>query len=427
MSVLTCLIIIFFCLLIQAFFTASEMSLVSANRLRVRHLADSGSKKAKLIQQFLEVPEKFLSTTLVGINVVLVLGSTMASYLMSSEKLMNLGKWGPVAATMVMLPLVLIFAEIVPKSLARPRATQMSMALGYPLRFAYYLLYPLVQVVSWISARLVKLLGIKSGKRKMFSSVEDIRLLMKEGERQGALTEDEQRMISRIFDFGENEASDIMIPLIDVALAEETSRVEDLWKIINKTGYTRIPIFRERVDKIIGTVQATDLLMARKEEGIKAFIRPPYIVPESKPLEELLEELRATDVNMAIVVDEYGGVAGIVTLENVIEEIVGEIHDEYDMKEVAEFKIRDEVADVSGRMRIDELNEILNLDLPEEEEEETIAGFIIDVLGKIPQPGEKISYNDHIYIVTDATDRRVVRIEIKGPAVREKSRQSNGS
>jgi len=424
-SALTCIIVIGFCLMIQAFFTASEMSLVSSNRLRIRHLADSGNRKAKLIQELLEIPERFLSTTMVGVNVVLVLASTMASYLMSSEKLLNLGRWGPLAATVIMLPLILIFGEIVPKTLVRPRATQVSMMLGYPLRFAYYLLYPLVQVVSWLSARLVGLLRIKSGDQRMFTSVEDIRLLMKEGEKQGALTKEEQKMISRIFDFGENEVSDIMIPLIDVALAAETSQVGDLWEIINRTGYTRIPIFRERVDKIIGTVQATDLLTAAKDDEIKTYVRPPYIVPESKPLEELLEELRATDVNMAIVVDEYGGVAGIVTLENVIEEIVGEIHDEYDMKEVAEFKIRGEVADISGRMRIDELNEVLNLNLPEEEEEETIAGFIIDLLGSIPQPGEKISYNEHTYTVTEATDRRIVRIEISGPAVREKSRQEN--
>lgn len=408
-----CLIIIFCCLLIQAFFAASEMSLVSANRLRIRHLADSGSKQAKFIQHLLQVPERFLATTMVGINFVLVLGSTIASYLTS--QIMGLGNRGPFIATLFMLPLILIFAEIVPKTLVRPRATQMSIVLGFPLRLAYYLLYPMVGVVSWLSTGILNLFGVKSGESKMFASVEDIRLLMEEGQKQGALTEDERKMISRIFDFGENEVSDIMVPLIDVALSKEDSRVKDIWQIIRETGYTRIPIFRERVDKIIGTVQATDLVMSRGEESIKPFIRPPYIVPESKPLEGLLEELRNNDVNMAIVVDEYGGVAGVVTLENIIEEIVGEIRDEYDVEEAAEFRMRGEVADVSGRMRIDELNEILKLSLPEEEEEETIAGFIIDLLGKIPAIGEKISYQDHLFTITQATDRRIVRLEITGP------------
>ena len=329
MSFAICLLIIVACLIIQAFFSASEMALVSANRLRLRHLAESGSSRARSIQKLLDNPQKFLATTLVGANLVLVLSSTVASYLFSQK--MGLGNRGPWLATAIMLPLILIFSEIVPKTLARPRATGLSLILGIPLRLTYYLLFPLIWLVSFCSARMIKLVGGPSGSQKMFVSQEDLLLLIKEGQIQGALTEEEQEMISRVLEFQENEASDIMVPLIDVALAGENSRVSDLWKIIRQTGYTRIPIYRERVDKIIGTVQATDLVMAKGEEEIRQFIRPPYIVPESKPLQELLEELRHNDVNIAIVVDEYGGVAGIVTLENVIEEIVGQIHYEYDI------------------------------------------------------------------------------------------------
>jgi putative hemolysin len=413
-----CLLIISGCLLIQSFFAASEMSLVSANRLRIRHRADSGSRRARLVQGFLEVPEKFLSTTLVGINFLLVLGSTIASYFAS--QVLGFGNHGPLVATVVMLPLVLIFAEIVPKTLVQPRATRVSMVLILPLQLAFYLFYPLVQVLSWISGGFLRVFGVSSRGKKMFASLEEIRLLMKEGEKQGALTEEEQKMIARVFDFGENEVSDIMVPLIDVAVVEENSRVADVWRIIKETGYTRIPVYRDRVDKIIGTVQATDLVMEEGEGNIRSHLRRPYIVPESKPLEELLEELRNNDVNMAIVVDEYGGVAGIVTLENIVEEIVGKIQDEYDVEEVSEFRLKGDVAEVSGRMRIDELNEVLNLNLPEEETE-TIAGFLIDLIGKIPAVGEKISYHGHLYSVTQVTDRRVVKLEIRGPAVKKKA------
>lgn len=417
MTVGVCLLIILFCLLIQAFFAASEMALISAGRLRVSHLADSGNKQAGIIQRLLQYPERFLATTLVGTNITLVLGATVASYLAS--QILGLTDSGPFIATIVMLPLILIFGEIVPKTLARGRATDLSLAFSYPLQFSYYLLYPVVKAVSWLSTRLLGLVGFEAGEEKLFSSVEDIRLLMEKGEEEGALTEDERKMISRVFDFGESEITDIIIPLIDVTLAKEDSKVKDIWWLVKETGYSRIPIFRERVDKIIGTVQATDLIMASGEGGIKEFIREPYIVPESKPLEELLEELRHNDVNMAIVADEYGGVAGIVTLENIIEEIVGEIRDEYDPEGLSEFRLRGDVADVSGRMRVDELNKVLGLELPEEESE-TIAGFITDLLGKIPDIREKIKHGENFFTVTRATDRRIIRLEIGGPVVAEK-------
>ncbi len=409
------ILIIFCCLIIHAFFCASEMSLVSANRLRIRHLADSGSKRARVVDLLLENPEKFLSTTMVGINLFLVLGATVASNLFSVD--LGFDDRGPFMATIVMLPLILVFSEITPKNISRPRATSMSLLLSYPLRLAYYILYPLVKIVSWLSSHLLMLLGVTPERNKLFTSVDDIRLLMEEGKRQGTLTADEEKMIARVFEFGENEVSEIMVPLIDVTLAPEDATVSNILRIISESGHTRIPIYRDRVDRIIGTIQVTDLVTAPGDQSIETLIREPYIVPESKPLEELLEELRSNDVNMAIVVDEYGGVAGIATLENIIEEIVGDIHDEYDLEDVSRFRMKEDALEVSGRMRLDEVNDLLPLDLPEDREEETIAGFLIDQLGKIPVAGEERSYHGHLFRITQVTDRRVVRLEIRGPAV----------
>ena len=202
-------------------------------------------------------------------------------------------------------------------------------------------------------------------------------------------------MIARVFEFGEYEASEVMVPLIDVNLVPESATVAAVRRLISDSGHTRIPVYRDRVDKIIGTVQVSDLVLAAGEEPVTSYIREPYIVPESKPVDELLEELRTSDFNMAIVVDEYGGVAGIVTLENIIEEIVGEIRDEYDPDEVAPFRLKGGVAEVSGRMRLDELNDALGLGLPEDREEETIAGFVIDLLGRIPASGETAVWRDY--------------------------------
>lgn len=419
MSVELTILIIFCCLLLHAFFSASEMALVSVNRLRIRYLAESGRRRARLVEKMLENPETFLSTTMVGINLFLVLGATLASNLFSRR--FGFGDRGALLATVIMLPLILIFAEITPKNLSRSRATRMSLLLIYPLRGAYYILYPLVRIISWITSRLLKGLGLVPETNRLFTSVDDIRLLIEEGRRQGTLSKDEERMIARIFEFGEYEASDVMVPLIDVNLAPENATVAEIRRLISESGHTRIPVYQDRVDRIIGTVQVSDLVLAAGEEKITGFIREPYIVPESKPLDELLEEFRHSDVNMAIVVDEYGGVAGIVTLENIIEEIVGEIRDEYDLDEVAPIRIKGAVAEVAGRMRLDELNDALELDLPEDREEETIAGFVIDLLGRIPAPGEKVGYGDYQFKVTQATDRRVVRLEISGPGISPKS------
>lgn len=250
-------------------------------------------------------------------------------------------------------------------------------------------------------------------------SREDLHLLLKEGHRNGVLTTEEKKMITRVINLGDSRVEEVMVPLIDVVAAPDSARVEDVIRLIHDSGHTRIPIYRERVDKIIGTVQATDLILAAAERDIREYIRPPYIVPEGKSLEELLDELRENDVNIAIVVDEYGGVSGIATLENILEEIVGEIRDEYDVEETAEYRFKKDALEVAGRMRVNEINELLGLELPDDQGE-TVAGLIVSHLGRIPAPGEKIAYAGHQFTVIQSTDRLLLRLAITGPSVRQK-------
>ena len=200
MSPLTCLLIVAACLLVQAFFAGMEMALVSSNRLRLIHLSEKGSRRARIITALLQTPEKVLATTLVGINVVLILGASVASYFFSD--VLGLGQRGAALATAVMVPLILVFAEITPKTLSRPRATQVALFFIFPLRLAQLIIYPLVQAMSWLTGKIVRLLGVKSGQSRMFSSIEDFLLLMKEGQTQGILSTEERKMISRVFDFG---------------------------------------------------------------------------------------------------------------------------------------------------------------------------------------------------------------------------------
>lgn len=418
MSPLTCLLIVAACLLVQAFFAGMEMALVSSNRLRLIHLSEKGSRRARIITALLQTPEKVLATTLVGINVVLILGASVASYFFSD--VLGLGQRGAALATAVMVPLILVFAEITPKTLSRPRATQVALFFIFPLRLAQLIIFPLVQAMSWITGRIVRLLGVKSGQSRMFSSIEDFLLLMKEGQTQGILSTEERKMISRVFDFGRTKVCEVMVPIAGVVSAPETATVKDLWEIIGRCGYSRIPIHGEKKEEIVGTVKANDLIMADPAETIASFVRPPFIVPEDRILDDLLEEMRRNHANLAVVVDQNEKALGIATRENILEEIVGDIHDEYDLDEAASFRIKGEAAEVSGRMRIAELNEQLEIGLAHEGSE-TLGGVVVGLLGRIPAAGEKFEHAGHRFAVTEASPRRVIRLEIRGPAVQKKA------
>ncbi len=418
MSPLTCLLIVAACLLVQAFFAGMEMALVSSNRLRLIHLSEKGSRRARIITALLQTPEKVLATTLVGINVVLILGASVASYFFSD--VLGLGQRGAALATAVMVPLILVFAEITPKTLSRPRATQVALFFIFPLRLAQLIIYPLVQAMSWLTGKIVRLLGVKSGQSRMFSSIEDFLLLMKEGQTQGILSTEERKMISRVFDFGRTKVCEVMVPIAGVVSAPETATVKDLWEIIGHCGYSRIPIHREKKEEIVGTVKANDLIMADPAETIGPFIRPPFVVPEDRILDDLLQEMRRNHANLAVVVDQNEKALGIATRENILEEIVGDIHDEYDADEAASFRIKGEAAEVSGRMRIAELNEQLEIGLAHEGSE-TLGGFVVGLLGRIPASGEKFEHAGHRFAITEASPRRVIRLEIRGPAVQKKA------
>jgi len=418
MSPLTCLLIVAACLLIQGFFAGMEMALVSSNRLRLLYLTEKGSRRARIITALLKTPEKVLATTLVGINVVLILGASVASYFFSD--VLGLGHRGAAITTAVMVPLILVFAEITPKTLSRPRATQVALFFSFPLRLAQIVIYPLVYAMSWLTGHIVRLLGVKSGQSRMFSSIEDFLLLMQEGQRQGILSTEERKMICRVFDFGRIKVGEIMVPVSGMVSAPASASVKDLWEIIGKCGYSRIPIYRDRPEEIVGTVKANDLIMADPGENIGPFIRPPFFVPEDRILDDLLEEMRRDHATMAIVVDQNEKALGIATRENILEEIVGDIHDEYDLDEAASFRIKGDAAEVSGRMRIAELNEQLDISLPHEGSE-TLAGFVVGLLGRIPAAGEKFSHAGHQFVVMEASPRRVTRLEIRGPAVQKKA------
>ncbi len=399
------------CLLAQAFFAGSEMGLISFNRIRLRHLVEQGDTKAALIQQLLDNPQRLFGTTLVGVNISVIIGATVASDLFSN--LTENNSWGPVMATAVMLPLAVMFGEIVPMSVFRSHSSSLVPLIITPLRWGYWALFPAVYAATFVSGKVAGLFGGPVEKMSPFTSREELRLLL-EGRTKGEfLHEHGLDMLHRIFDLQETYASEVMVPLIEVTAASIDSTVEDLISLMKKSGFSTVPIFEERVDNIVGTVHAADLMgIEERLQPVEGLSKKPYIVPETKPVDDILLEFQRLGERFAVVVDEYGGVSGILTMEDIVEEIVGEIADEYEGDVPKRISTRKGKLVVEGRMSIREFNEEFSTDVPDEKAE-TIGGLLTVITGRVPQPGEKVQCYGMEFEVLEASDRKVSKLGIK--------------
>ncbi len=404
---------------LQGFFAASEMSLVSQNRLRLHHLAEKRDKKARMILDLLHTPERFLATTLVGQNIALITSSTLANLLVyrifhiTMKSSPEMESYVPIVSTAIVFPLIMIFGQIVPMSISRLNSYRLANFFVFPLKVTAIILFPLVAVFSRISGGVARLFGASGHPRNPFVSREELRLLFRGEGQHTALDKEGRKMIHEIFNLKNTFAEDIMTPLIDVTAAQENSTVDELVDLITKTGYSHIPIYRGRVDEIIGVVHAPELIdITDGSAGIDAFIKEPYIVPETKPAFDILMEFRENNKNLAFAVDEYGGVTGLLTMEDIIEEIVGEISDEHDLHEERKVSVEKDITIVDGTLSIDEFNETFGGQIPREDVE-TIGGFITASVGRIPKRGELLELGEFQFEILRATDRKIERVAIK--------------
>jgi putative hemolysin len=412
MDWLTGTILILLSLLAQAFFAGSEMGMISFNRIRLRHLVEGGDKKAVLIQRLLDNPQRLFGTTLVGVNICVIVGATVASDLVHRYVTQS-NTWGPAIATGVMLPLTVMFGQIVPMSAYRSHSTFLVRLSIVTLTRAYWVLLPAVYAATFISRKIAGLFGRTMEKTSPFSSRDEIRLLLEEGTEGEFLHEDGLDMLHRIFDLYETHASEVMMPLIEVTASPIENSVEDVIKVMRKTGFSTIPLYEDRIDNIVGTLHAPDLMgIEDRHQPAEKFARKPYIVPESKPVDDILLEFQRTGERFAVVVDEYGGVSGILTMEDIVEEIVGEIADEYEEALPRRISTRKGKLVVEGKMNIKEFNEEFSCNLPAEKAE-TIGGLLTVSTGRVPQPGEKIECHGMEFEVLEASDRKVSKLAIK--------------
>jgi CBS domain containing-hemolysin-like protein len=413
-------LLVVLCLLASAFFSAAEMAFIAANRIRLRHLAEQGVRVARGYMEAFQRPERLLSTAMMGVTIAHVSASALTTALLLPWFDRKAALW----ATVILTPVMLVFGEILPKTLTQQRATAVALRIFDPLRAAAWLLAPVVWTANIMVGAILRGLGYRE-RRDPFVSRDDLRLLF-QVEPQGTtdVKEEEREMIEGIFDLGETTVREIMVPLVDVVAVPEEATVEEAVARIRESGHSRLPVYRERIDHVIGIVTALDLLQrGATEEGVKALLRPAYYVPETKRIDELLRELQRQRIQLAVVVDEYGGSEGIVSVEDVVEEIVGEIEDEHERPPSTLTSLPDGSYLVAARLGIDELNEALEWDVPKKDYE-TVGGLILSALGRIPRPGEQVILGRYELSVVDADERRILKVKVKA---RDQGRTTDGA
>ncbi len=409
MDVPVTILIILFCLAAEAFFSGSEIAVVSADKMKLRHAAAGGSRGARLALSMLEKPEWLLSTTLVGTNIAVVTNTTLATAL----AIHWLGDGFGWVAVVVVTPLIWIFGEIVSKSAFQQRADVVTPRAVFVLRFASILFWPILWIFAVITGFVGRLTGGAEG-RNPFTLREEIRTLVDmSSPTEGDINPEERSMIRRVFNFGELTAGEIMVPLIDVVGVERGANCRDTVQIAVDSAHKRLPVYDQRIDRIVGTIDTLELLLEDAETAIEAFVRPVRYVAAAKSVEELLVELAGGNVT-AIVVDEFGGAEGVVMLEDILEEVVGELEDEFDDEITDQSMIRQVGRNryvVSARAPIDTINEELGTDL-HEGDFETLGGFLISLTGEIPVTGEQIKYQGVTFKVLRATEQAVQEVSV---------------
>lgn len=395
---------------LRFFLGGAEMSLSAANRIRLMQKADEGQKGAKLALDLTQKSGEFLPVILL---LMLVADTGMAS--IATVLAARFLPLGPAIATAAVTLTIFIYAEMIPKTLAINNPERGALLVAGPVKLLTKVFYPLAYIFIRIANLFVRILGGTTARRP-FITEEEIKMMVSVGAEEAAIEEEEKEMIHSIFEFGDTIVREVMIPRPDMLVVESKATVEEVLDLIIKVGHSRIPVYEESIDNVIGLIYAKDLLiyLNRAKPGqaaavLKKLMRPAYFVPETKKVSELLKEMQLKKSHMAIVLDEYGGTAGLVTIEDLLEEIVGEIFDEYDLEEAMVEVLADNVYRIDGRAAMDEVSELLGVDLPEYGGE-TIAGFVYDLVGHIPLPGEVVEFGNLRFEVDKVVGRRISKI-----------------
>lgn len=421
------LIFLFILILLNAYFAATEIAFISLNDAKIEKQAKDGNKKAKQIQKMLKNPSKFLATIQIGITLAGFLSSAFASDAFAGMLAPVLNEWMPfisiatwqnisiVIITIILSFFTLVFGELVPKRLAMKYYEKISFATIGVIKGISVVTAPFVKLLTWSTNLVSKIFGVGEQEEEIVTE-EEIKMMVNQGEEKGSIEENEKELINNVFEFNDIIASEIMTYRTDIYAIEMNEDIYGILDEIDEYKYSRIPVYEETIDDIKGILFLKDILKLvsiRKEFKIADIMREAYFVPESKPIDEIFEELQANKMQMAIVVDEYGGTAGLLTMEDILEELVGNIFDEYDDVEVEYKRLDDNTYLIDGSVSLYEMKKILDIELPEGDYE-TLSGYLIEKLGRLPEEDEHpVIEDEHLtYKIEEYEDRRIKWVKV---------------
>jgi len=412
--------------ILEGFFVAAEIALVSVRRSRIDQLVEEDNPAARRVRRLLDDPGRFLAVTQLALTFTGFLASAYAAVSLADglRDLMVQAGVGIDVASVVSLLIVttilalftIVFGELVPKTLALGHPERWALVLGRPIDFLARILGPIVAVLTGITRWVAGLFGVQLNSEAAITA-EELRLIVERGGEQGVLEAEEEQMINAVIELGERRVHEVMVPRVSIAALPVGATLEEAIDVIVADGHSRIPAYEESIDEIVGILYAKDLLPYLKPDagerpGLRKLLRPPVLVPESMTIDDLLHELQRRKVHIAIVLDEYGGTAGLVTIEDLLEEIVGEIQDEYDVEEPLVVRLSDTQARIDGRADVDALTEVFDIDLELEDEEEydTVGGLVYHRIGGVPAPGDRVELPGLTLTVETTDGRRVGKV-----------------
>lgn len=410
-SDVTQLVILGILLLLSGFFSSAETALTTVNKLRIRSLAEDNVKEAKVVNKLIEDPTKMLSAILIGNNIVNLSASSIATALAIN----HFGNIGAGVATGILTILILIFGEITPKTIATIFSEKLSLKYGRFISFLTLVITPIIFLVNKISLVVLLIFRINPHAKSSVITEDELRTIVDVSHEEGVIESEERRMITNVVDFGDSLAKDVMVPRVDMAFAEITLTYDELVEIFSVDKYTRMPVYSESIDNVIGIINLKDIFFyngSKEDFCVEKIMREPYFTYEYKKISDLLIEMRKESIPLAIVLDEYGSTAGLITLEDLLEEIVGEIRDEYDDDEedsIRQVGENEYIAD--GNTKLDEINEIIGLNL-ESDDYDSIAGHMIYLLDHLPEVGESITNNHVVYTIDAVEKNRIDKVHI---------------
>lgn len=406
------LCVLVFLLLCSAFFSSAETALTTVNKMRLRSLMEDGNRKAVVLDKILGNTQKMLSTVLIGNNIVNIVASSIATIFTQNV----FHSWAVSIGVGIFTLIVIIFGEIIPKTIASMHSQSIALAYARPIHLLMILLTPLIFILNVFSTIFLKIFRVKVNLNSASITEDELRTIMDVSQEEGLIESEELDMINNVFDFGETCAKDIMVPKVDMTMVPIDVTYDELLNIVKEDKFTRMPVYRESTDNVVGVINIKDLLINKVDASnfnINELMREPYFTYAPKELNDLLIEMRGNDTGICIVLDEYGLAEGLITLEDIIEEIIGEIRDEFDEAEKQVVRaISDNQYIVEGSINLDDFNEQLDTDI-DSENYESLGGLIIEHLERLPKKGDSVKIDNCTLTVIKMDDKRIDSVKVK--------------